>query len=378
MFFNESSSPSCPGIVFLRMKKLFLIIIVALPLLLGAQSKYTFTAYRGVVSNGYNFWISTPDTYDSLKSDMPVILFLHGASLCGSDLYRVRRYGCLDAISMGRDINALLVAPQNPGGPWSPQKIMNVLEWVQQHYELDQNRIYVIGMSLGGYGTFDLCATYPEKFAAAMALCGGSSRKEFCGLNKLPLWIIHGTADRDVPISQSQRIVDAMKGCGSTDLLRFDKFPGVNHSQLSKMFYLPETYEWLMSHSLSDSVRFVNKDISITASSMGAAYQNINRSANTIVVVDKQKTVPPLVMSIDTNNLTDSTLAILANEIPKEKPKTTPAPAQKKSPAVHTVRKGDTLSAIARKYHTTVAKLCKLNRIKETSILSLGQKIKVR
>ena len=362
----------------LRMKKFFLIIIVALPLFLGAQNEYKFTAYRGVVSNGYNFWVSTPDTYDSTKNDMPVILFLHGASLCGSDLYRVRRYGCLDAISMGRDINALLVAPQNPGGPWSPQKIMNVLDWVQQHYVFDSNRIYVIGMSLGGYGTFDLCATYPEKFAAAMALCGGSSRKDFCGLNKLPLWVIHGTADRAVSISQSQRIVDAMNQCGPTDLLRFDKFSGINHSQLAKMFYLPETYEWLMSHSLSDSVRFVNKDIVITASSMGAAYQNINRSANKIVVIDNQKTVPPLVMTVDTNNLTDSTLAILANEMPKEKQKATPAPAPKPAPAVHVVKRGDTLSAIARKYHTTVAKLCKLNHIKETSILSLGQKIKVR
>lgn len=347
-----------------------------LPLLTFAQTDYTFTAYRGVVSNGYNFWVSTPDTYEAKKSEMPLIVFLHGASLCGNDLYRVRRYGCLDAISMGRDIDALIVAPQNPGGPWNPQKLMNVLNWVEQHYALDTNRIYVVGMSLGGYGTFDFCATYPEKFAAAMALCGGSSRKDFCGLNKLPLWIIHGTADRDVSVAQSQRIVDAMKACGPTNLLRFDKFPGVNHSQLAKMFYLPETYTWLMSHSKADAERQVNQDVKLSASDLGRAYQNIDRASNKVKVVDQQKPVQPIVVPGDTVNLSDSTLAVMANETPK--PAANPQPAPKKTSSVHVVKKGDTLSAIARKYHTTVDKLCRLNKIKETSILSLGQKIKVR
>lgn len=349
------------------MKKLLIFWAIMLPLFVFAQNEYTFTAYRGKVDNGYNFWVSIPDTYAEQEGNMPVILFLHGNSLCGSDLYRVRRYGCLDAISMGRDINALVVAPQNPGGPWNPKKIMNVLNWVEDHYALDTNRIYVIGMSLGAYGTFDVAATYPEKFAAAMALCGGSSRKEFCGLNKLPLWIIHGTADRDVAVSQSQRIVDAMKTCGPTDMLRFDKFSGVNHSQMAKMFYLPQTYQWLLSHNKAN--RTVNTDISIKAADMSAAYQNIDRSANKIVVVDSKKTVPSLVVPQDTTS-TDSTAVV------KTTPKSTTPTAQKSS--VHVVKKGDTLSAIARKYHTTVDKLCKLNHIKETSILSLGQKIRVR
>ena len=361
------------------MKRIILLWAILLPFFVIAQKEYTFTAYRNMVSNGYNFWVSTPDTYESMKEKMPVLVFLHGNSLCGNDLYRVRKYGCLDAIAMGRDINALIVAPQNPGGPWSPQRVMNVLNWVLEQYPADTNRIYVIGMSLGGYGTFDFVATYPEKFAAAMALCGGSSRKEFCGLNRVPLWIIHGTADRDVSVAQSQRIVDAMKECGPTNLLRFDKFPGVNHSQLAKMFYLPDTYNWLFSHSKADSVKQVNMSINIQASDLGAAYQNIDRAANKIVVNDA-KVVKATEMAIDTNNLTDSTMAVIAAMMPKEKIVATPAqaPAPTYKPATHTVKQGDTLSAIARKYHTTVDKLCKLNRIKEDGILSLGQKIKVR
>lgn len=362
------------------MRKIFVLLVMLLPVFSFAQTEYTFTAYRNVVNNGYNFWLSTPNDYEAKKSEMPVIVFLHGHSLCGSDLYRVRKYGCLDAISMGRDIDALLIAPQNPGGPWNPTKIMNVLNWVQERFEMDTNRIYVIGMSLGGYGTFDLAATYPDKFAAAMALCGGSSRKEFCGLNKLPLWILHGTADKDVTVSQSQRIVDAMKECGPTNLLRFDKLKGINHSQMAKVFYIPETYRWLLSHSKADSARTVNMDVDITVEAMGNAYQNIDRSANKIVVVDNQK-VPAPIAVVDTANLTDDSLAALANQVVGEKPVAKPAPAQKSAPtkpAVHIVKSGDTLSAIARKYHTTVDKLCKLNHIKEDGILSLGQKIKLR
>ena len=84
------------------MKRFFMLLAMLLPIFTFAQTEYTFTAYRNVVNNGYNFWLSTPNDYEAKKNEMPVIIFLHGNSLCGSDLYRVRKYGCLDAISMGR------------------------------------------------------------------------------------------------------------------------------------------------------------------------------------------------------------------------------------------------------------------------------------
>ncbi len=361
------------------MKKTLLFLAIVLPLLSVAQSEYTFMTFRKARDVGYNFWLSVPDSYEAKKDSMPVIVFLHGASLCGSDMNRVRKYGCLDAISMGRDIDALIIAPQNPGGAWSPLKIMNVLHWVQERYAMDTNRIYVIGMSLGGYGTFDLVNSYPDKFAAAMALCGGSAKKEFCNLNKLPLWIIHGTADRAVPISQSDRIVKAMKTCGPTDRLRYDRFAGVNHSQLAKIFYLNQTYEWLLSHSKADSARQVNKEVCIDTKIMSAAYQNIDRSANKIVV-QKGSSTPISATTADTTTvaITDTTSAVTGDPSVEPEEVVPEKEEVKTTPTVHIVRKGDTLYAIARKYRTTVAKLCQLNHIKENSILSLGQKIKVR
>ena len=360
------------------MKKWFVLLLMILPVWLSAQSEYKFSAHRNVVSNGYNFWLSVPDTYDTLQEKIPVIVFLHGHSLCGNDLNRVRRYGCLDAISMGRDINALIIAPQNPGGPWNAQKVNNVIDWVQARYAMDTNRIYVIGMSMGGYGTFQYVGTYPDRVAAAMAFCGGSNLRDHCGLNKVPLWIIHGTADRAVGVGESQKVVNAMKACGETDLLLFDKFPGINHSQLAKMFYIPETYEWLFSHNKAD--RQLNKDVNINVSIMNKAYQDIDRSANKIVMMDPNKLLPNDTTSTN-NDTTDvanapSSSSTVSSDTTSSKPAQTTT--QTSSPKYHIVKKGDTLYAISRKYHTTVDKLCKLNKIKETSILSIGQKIRVK
>lgn len=357
------------------MKKILVLISIIAPLWVCAQTEYQFSAHRNVVPNGYNFWLSVPDTYDEQKETMPLILFLHGHSLSGTDLNRVRKYGCLDAISMGRDINAIIVAPQDPGGPWNALKLNNILDWVQERFVFDTNRIYVIGMSMGGYGTFQYVGTYPDRVAAAMAFCGGSNLRDHCGLNKVPLWIIHGTADRAVGVGESQKVVNAMKACGKTDLLRFDKFPGINHSQLAKMFYIPETYEWLFKHSKADSVRQVDKTVKIDVGVMNMAYQNIDRSANKIVVVEPNKAVVPDPTMVNAEEAS-STDQPKSQPAVQEKPQSTP-PA-KTSPKVHVVKKGDTLYAIAKKYHTTVDKLCKLNHIKETSVLSLGQKIKVK
>lgn len=357
------------------MRKIYILLILLLPFWVFAQTEYRFSTHRNVVPNGYNFWLSVPDTYEEQKEKMPLILFLHGHSLSGTDLNRVRKYGCLDAISMGRDINAIIVAPQDPGGPWNALKLNNILDWVQERFVFDTNRIYVIGMSMGGYGTFQYVGTYPDRVAAAMAFCGGSNLRDHCGLNKVPLWIIHGTADRAVGVAESQKVVNAMKACGKTDLLRFDKFPGINHSQLAKMFYIPETYEWLFKHSKSDSVRQVDKTVKIDVGVMNMAYQNIDRSANRIVVENQNNAITPDPSMVNAEEANDkSSQAVQQSE--QEKPQLVQSP--KSSAKVHVVKKGDTLYAIAKKYHTTVDKLCKLNHIKETSILSLGQKIKVK
>lgn len=157
-------------------------IFICMTLLLAsvkANAQYDFIRpVKDAIPGGYNFWVYTPTEYYYTLEETPVIIFLHGQSLCGRDLNKVRRYGPLDAIVKGRQVDALVVVPQNPGGAWSPKKINDVLEWTKKNYACDSTRVYVIGMSLGGYGTLDFTGTYPDKVAAALAMCGGCSLKD--------------------------------------------------------------------------------------------------------------------------------------------------------------------------------------------------------
>ncbi|MDE6099654.1 MAG: dienelactone hydrolase family protein [Paramuribaculum sp.] len=231
------------------------------------------SAHRGTVRDAYNFWLVEPD--DSMEAK-PVFIFLHGASLCGNDLNKVKRYGTLDAVEKGRELDAFVIAPQNPGGAWNPKKVMNILKWVEDYYNVDYDRIYVLGMSLGGYGAIDFAATYPDDVAAAMAFCGGGSVKDLSGLNDVPLWIVHGTADRAVSVSQSDRVVEAMRSAdSSTPRLVYDRIPGMNHSQPARLFYLSETYDWLLSHSLKDENRPVAESFEISNDLMRSAYSGL-------------------------------------------------------------------------------------------------------
>lgn len=218
----------------------------------------------GVVPDNYNFWIYTPDGYDGTK-EFPLVVFLHGKSLSGTNLNRVLRYGTQDAIKKGLELNTLVITPQCSGG-WQPDKLMALIDWVEANYKVDTKRIYVLGMSMGGYGTLNLVGTYPERFAAAMALCGGTTLSDMDGLGKLPLWILHGTGDKAVSVSKSKRIVSYLKDNKKDELLRYDWLHGANHSRLARLFYKQETYDWLLSHSLDDNPRKVEKDIKLDLS----------------------------------------------------------------------------------------------------------------
>ena len=325
-------------------------------MLLAAQTlaAQTLQAFHGEVEEAYNFWLYTPPAtaedsvaqlLEGSSSRKPLIVFLHGQSLCGRNLDRVRRYGPLNALEMGMKIDAYVLAPQNPGGSWNPRRVIRLVDWASAHAAVDTNRVYLIGMSLGGFGTLDVAATYPDRFAAAMALCGGSTLNDLCGLNRLPLWIMHGTADRAVGIGQSQRVVDAMKQCDSAQRLIWTPVHGADHGRLARVFYLHDTYSWLFAHSLSDSARAVDRSFAIDNASLdGNIYRAVRADGGRVRVVGT-----PGKASATTDDA-----------------------------GYYKVRKGDTLSGIARRHGTSVAALCRLNGIRETDLLRIGRRLRVR
>lgn len=214
-----------------------------------------------------------------LEKHKPLVIFLHGASLCGRNLKQVLRYGTLDAMDRGLEIDAFVLAPQNPGGAWEPDKLMKLVEWAtREHPSIDTTRVYVLGMSLGGYGALDLPAAYPNRIAASMSICGGATSKTIGNLNKVPLWILHGTADVAVPINCSDRVVAAMRRDSVPQRLIYSRLKGYDHSQPCRLFYMEEAYEWLFSHKLTDEGRPINKEIYIGPRNIPQAYRRMGRS----------------------------------------------------------------------------------------------------
>jgi predicted peptidase len=196
----------------------------------------------------YNFWISLPA--DSiLKNNPPILIFLHGKSLSGSNLDLVKKYGVIHEIEKGRKIPAIVIAPQVQSGSWDPKKILDCLEYVQSQYKTDTNRVYVAGMSLGGYGTLHFAGAYPELVTAAVALCGGGNATDGCDLATVPLWIQHGNLDYAVPISESEKIVKAIKACNGGENLKYTVVKGADHGDLEKVFRTDEMYDWLFQYT---------------------------------------------------------------------------------------------------------------------------------
>lgn len=226
---------------------------LALFIFLLVLSSNAFSQLQAIKNQAdYPFLLHLPA--DSiLKSKPPVLIFLHGRSLSGANLDLVKKYGVIHEIEKGRKVPAIVVAPQVLAGKsWEPEKIMSVLKFVQRTFDTDTNRVYVAGMSLGGYGTLRFAGAYPGVVAAAVALCGGGNPNDGCDLATVPLWIQHGNSDRAVPISESEKIVKAIKNCNGGENLKYTVHKGADHGALERIFRTDEMYEWLFQYTKAD------------------------------------------------------------------------------------------------------------------------------
>lgn len=255
------------------MRKLIVVLLLAAAMASASAAAKRVEKHTNEVDGGYNYWLAHPS--DTLGAK-PVVIFLHGASLCGTQLERVKRYGSIDAVERGRKIDAYVIGPQNPGGAWQPAKIKRVLDHVKACHNVDTTRIYVVGMSLGGFGTIDFAAAYPDEVAAAVAMCGGGTAKDLSALSDVPLWLIHGTADKAVSVRESDRIANAIRQADSTaSRLIYDRVEGMNHSRPARVFYLTEMYEWLFQHSLAEEGRPLHETVRISEPLLQRAYTGL-------------------------------------------------------------------------------------------------------
>ena len=204
-----------------------------------------------------NYLLYLPKGYDSKEAKRwPVILFLHGAGERGTDIWRVAIHGPAKNVSILPDFPFIVVSPQCPEGQiWSRDVLLALLDEVVAQYAVDTKRVYLTGLSMGGYGTWDLGLAHPDRFAAILPICGGgqmisvilSSRDRGAALQSLGVWAFHGGKDPVVPLQESQRMVDALKKAGVTDV-KLTVYPEAGHDSWTETYKNPELYEWLLKH----------------------------------------------------------------------------------------------------------------------------------
>ncbi len=197
----------------------------------------------------YLLWL--PTGYDDEAQLWPVILFLHGSGERGDDLMRVLDYGLPQCLSENLALPALVAAPQCPlQSDWTLQDdaLLALLNELCATYAVDQRRIYLTGLSMGGRGAWRLAASNPERFAALVPICGRRpdgvrSAETMRLLCDIPTWVFHGAQDQVVPVEEGDAMVAALRACGAD--VRYTRYPDVGHNAWTPAYAEPELYTWL-------------------------------------------------------------------------------------------------------------------------------------
>ena len=197
-----------------------------------------------------HYLLSYPEDYDKQKN-CPLMIFLHGMGERGSDLNRVAFHGPPKKVKKGNKTPFIIVSPQCPKTEWwRPAKLSKMLDHILATSKADPQRVYLTGLSMGGYGTWAWAAKEPKRFAAAIPICGGGRTKTAKQLVNLPIWVFHGDKDNTVKLAKSQAMVDAIKQAGGMKV-KLTIYPGVGHNSWNKTYNNPEIYKWLLKHSKS-------------------------------------------------------------------------------------------------------------------------------
>lgn len=198
------------------------------------------------------------------KKARPLVVFLHGAGERGSDNKAQIKHGKQMMLTAASKYGAFVLAPQCPKDEkwvevdWRaaehkmPQKpspsmrlLVELISRLQKEYRIDADRLYVMGLSMGGYGSWDMIQRYPQMFAAAVPICGGGDQTQARRIAKIPVWAFHGAKDNVVPVDRSRNMIQAIKAAGGKP--KYTEYPDVNHFAWPPAFKDPEMLKWLFS-----------------------------------------------------------------------------------------------------------------------------------
>jgi predicted peptidase len=192
-----------------------------------------------------DYLLSLPADYGQSHKRWPLVVFLHGAGESGSDLEKVKTHGPPKIVESKGPFPFILVSPQCPGRGWNVDVVNAFVDEITKKFRVDKDRVYLTGLSMGGYGTWALAAAHPEKFAAIAPICGGGNVADAPKLGTLPIWVFHGAKDPTVPVKRSEEMVEAIKAAGGDPKLTI--YPEALHDSWTVTYDNPEFYQWLLA-----------------------------------------------------------------------------------------------------------------------------------
>jgi len=239
---------------------LYILLLIGLccgTLTAGAQQtpqKYVFTT---------NYLLSLPDGYNNdTTQHWPLVLFLHGSGERGTDVEKVKMHGPPKLVAEGRKFPFILVSPQAPPGfGWEEDNLYHLLLDIKKTYRVDDSRIYLTGLSMGGFGTWALAMKHPEEFAAIIPICGGGDTADAWKLRHTPIWCFHGALDKNVPVALDSQMIRAAKEYNSD--VKFTVYPDLEHNSWERTYNNDSVYQWMLAQK-----KFTYKETSVSAAKL--------------------------------------------------------------------------------------------------------------
>lgn len=231
----------------------------------SVQEQTTPEVFTSETGEKLNVRVYLPPTLSPDKK-YPIVLFLHGAGERGADNAVQLKHGIESLIRYGKEANdpAILLVPQCPANeqwvdvPWNapshtmpqnPSRSMRLALAMLRHkiaaLPVDTSRIYITGVSMGGYGAWDAIQREPRLFAAALPICGGGDTAQAATIKDIPIWTFHGDKDTAVPVGRSRSMFDALEACGAN--IQYREYPGAGHDVWTRTYNDKDVLAWFFA-----------------------------------------------------------------------------------------------------------------------------------
>ena len=204
----------------------------------------------------YGYQLYLPDGYRKTGDRWPLMIFLHGVGERGTNVNKVTVHGPPKLAKAGKNLPFVLVSPQCPDDrTWRDEDLLALIDEVIARHNVDTNRVYLTGLSMGGYGTWSLGTKYPERFAAMAPVCGGgdqlpiliASKEKQAAMKSMGVWAFHGAKDNVVLLEESQRMTNALMRAGCKDV-KLTVYPNAGHDSWTQAYNEPELWNWFLAH----------------------------------------------------------------------------------------------------------------------------------